>query len=169
MATSVRRMALAAALLLCLSVSASAQDEALDLPLGSALMDYSGPLFRNGNLDPQIIYKQCRYALGRLNLTLQLLSQPTPENVKAASIAATDAYAFMRVAHETLLVRKAAAKYDPLPGLQEEQLKVARFGIRPTLTQLDFGQGNTPERVAIATANVTEVIVQLQKAMALMP
>ena len=169
MATSVRRMALAAALLLCLSANAAAQDGPLDLPLGSALMDYSGPLFRNANLDPKIIYQQCRYALGRLNLSLQLLSQPSPENVKGAWIAATDAYAFMRVAHETLLVRKAAAKYDPLPGLQEEQLKIARFGIRPTLTQLDGGHGNTPDRVAVATANVSEVIAQLQRAMALMP
>ena len=120
--------------------------------------------------DINTISSQARLSLARQQAMLHLLMQPTPGNVRTASILSLQAYRLARAAHEGMLYRKAGRKFgDPLVDLAEPQVREARFALDTIDKTLDAGQTRDPERIRRAIDTLNKAMTMLENALVLLP
>ena len=120
--------------------------------------------------DINTITAQARLSLTRQRAMLDLLMQPTPENVRSAAVLSQHAYRLARAAHEGMLYRKAGRKFgDPLVDLAEPQVREARFALDTIDKTLDAGQTRDPGRIRKAIDTLNKAMTMLENALVLLP
>ena len=120
--------------------------------------------------DMNVIAFQARMSMTRGQTVLDLLSQPTPENIFSASRLSLQAYRLARAAHENMLYRKAGIKFpDPLLDMATEKVGQARRTLDTIDKILDGGMTQDPQRINAAIESLNVALTILENALVLLP